>query len=320
MKLKKKFALIILSALLLSAFSFTAAAQAEPSGAYLKFSVDVDKTNEDGDLAFNYYFIVQNLGYVLQAGDTLEYDVWLSIEETGWGHIDGDIDGANLRDRGFSDHEGTNFHTGQDISHYAHNQWWRRSVELGTEEYAGGTLNSIQLSMHPSVPDDLYSGYALYDNIVITNNGEIQLVIFRDEGDLDPDAFSLSHQRGSTSTVELLIFTQEELDAFAEAEAEKIRIAEEREAERIAAAEERDRLAAERAVAEAEEAERIAAEQAEAERLAAEQAEQPDTGTSGSTPETDDDGLNIGVIIGIAAGVIAVIVIIIIIARKKKSG
>ena len=309
----KKTALIILFAVLLSAFTFTAAAQAEPSGAYLKFAVDVSKP-EGENLAYNYYIIARNLGYVLQEGDTLVYDVWLSLEETGWGHIDGDINGANLRDRGFSDHEGTGFHTGQDISFSAYNKWFRRSIELGTEEYAGQTLNSIQLSMHPAVAENNYQGYALYDNIVIMNNGEVQLVIFRDEDDLDPGDFRLSHQQGSTSTVELLVFTPEEIQAFIDAEEAKIREAEEREAARIAAAEEREREAAERAAAEqaaAEEAERLAAEQAAAE---------PETEPAGNAPLSENDGGGLGIgIIGIAVGVIAIIIIVIIAAKKKKA-
>lgn len=332
MKLIKVICLILVFIMVLSSSAaFTASAarsqEAEPSGAHLRFTVNVDKTNYDGDLAFNYYFIVEDLGYVLQDGDTLEYDVWISIEQTGWGHIDGDIDGANLRDRGFRDHEGTSFHTGQDISYFAYNRWFRRRVQLGFSEEnaaaegvdrptAGSVLNSIQLSMHPAVPEDLYQGYVLYDNIVITNNGEIQLVIFQNEGDLDPEAFRLSHQRGSTSTVELLVFTEADEQAFRDAEAERERVAAEREAARIEAAAERERQA-EEAAAERERLAEEAAAQAEAEAAAEETEEAPTT--TAASPATDDDGMNIGIIIGIIAGVI-IIAVIIIIAAKKKGG
>ncbi|MCL2099806.1 MAG: hypothetical protein FWH24_05150, partial [Oscillospiraceae bacterium] len=305
--MKKITALIIFSAVLIFAFSLAVSAEAAPEGAYLKFSVDVDKSNEDGDLAFNYHIIAQNLGYVLQDGDTLEYDVWLSIEETGWGHIDGDIGGSNLRDRGFVDHEGTTFHTGQDISFSAFESWWHRSVRLGfSEEEAnmegidaateGKTLNSIQLSMHPAVSEDLYSGYALYDNIVITNNGEVKLVIFQNEGDLDPESFRSSHSRGSTGAVEVLTFTQEEMDGFAAAEAEKIRLAAEREAARIAAQEEREREAAEEA------------ERAEAERLAAEAEAEAEESPAESGASDDGGGLSTGAIVGIIAGAVIAVV------------
>ena len=315
MKINKKFASIILFAMVLSAFSITAAAQAEPSGAYLKFSVEVNKPDGES-LAYNYYFIVQNLGYVLQDGDTLEYDVWISIEETGWGHIDGDINGANLRDRGFSDNEGTGFHTGQDISYYAYERWWHRSVEMGTEEYAGQKLNSIQLSMHPAVDENNYSGYALYDNIVITNNGEIKLVIFKDVGDLDPEKFRLSHQKDSSGKVELLVFTPEEEQAFIDAEEARIQAEIEKEAARIAAAEQREKEAAERAAAEAEEAERLAAEQAAAEQ---ENEEKVSDSTGNAPADNNKSDVNIGLIIVVAVGVTAIIIIIIVIARKKKA-
>jgi len=314
----KKIALIILFALLFSALAFTAsAAQAEPSGSYLRFSVDVNKP-EGEYLAFNFFIIATDLGYIIQDGDVLEYDVWISLEETGWGHIDGDIDGATLRDNpNFQDQEGTGFHTGNDISFSAYNRWFRRQIEIGfTEETAahpdrataGQTLNSIQLSMHPSVPDNNYSGYALYDNIVITNNGEVQFVIFRDEGDLDPDNFGLSHQQGSTSTVEILIFSEEEEQAFRDAEEARVRAEEERAAARAAEAEAR------------EEAARLAAEQAaeeEAERLAAENIIEEDETEIAIEP--DEAGLPIGVIIGVAVGIIALGIIIIAVARGKKA-
>ena len=321
--MNKKIAIIILIALLISALSFTA--MAEPAGAYLKFSVDVNKPDGES-LAYNYHIIAQNLGYVLADGDMLEYDVWLSIEETGWGHIDGDIDGANLRDRGFSDQDGTGFHTGQDISFSAYNKWWRRSVQLGFSEdnaidagvdagTEGKSLNSIQLSMHPSVSENNYSGFVYYDNIVITNNGEVKLVIFKDEGDLDPDSFRLSHQKDSESTVEVLVFTAEEEQAFKDAEEARIREAEEREAARIAAAEEREREREERELQEQQSRE-------EAERLAAEEAENNNEPDNANTPAPAESGgsINVTLAAGIAmAGVIIAVILIIVVIKKKKS-
>jgi len=170
------------------------------------------------------------------------------------------------------------------------------------------------LSMHPAVDENNYSGYALYDNIVITNNGEVKLVIFKDEGDLNPEKFRLSHQKDSTSKVELLVFTAEEEQAFIDAEEARIQAEIEREAAKIAAQEEKEaaaKLAAEQAAAEAEAA-RLAAEAEEAEESAAEP-------TPANAAETAEGSVNIGLIIGIAVAVIAIIVIVIIVAKKKKS-
>lgn len=330
MKFTKKLSFIILFAMLFSIFyslgSFTvsAATKAEPSGAYLKFTVDVNKP--DGEvLAFNYYYF-KNLEYVIEEGDMLEYDVWISLEETGWGHIDGDItDTGNLRDnKNFNDQDGNGFHTGNDISYYAYDKWYHRIINLGVteddaidEKYTvGRTLNFVQVSMHPSVDDNNYQGFALYDNLVITNNGEVKLVLFKDEGDWNADEVRLSHQKDSTSTLEMLVFTAEEEQTFKDAEEAAIKAAEEKEAARLAAEEERK--------------EREEQAKAEAELLAAEQAESDMEATvsdiSETTPEIsnsssnndDDNGINIGLIIGIIVGVVVIIVIIIVIASKKK--
>ena len=316
-------ALIVLLIFVLSAFGAAAAAGDEPgpSGAYLKYTVDVDKTNVDGDLAFCYWIIKANPEYVLSDGDTLEYDVWISQEETGWGHIDGDLSGANLRDRGFSDNEGNGFHTGQDISYYAYETWWHRSVRLGysAEEAedeginmttAGIALKNIQLSMHPAVSEDLYQGYALYDNIVITNNGEVKCVIFKDEGDLDPNAFKYSHSQGAVGKVEILTFTQAELDAFEAAKAAKIAEAASIEASKAEAEASRE---ASREQANIEASIKQSEDEAEAAKAENE--------TENEKVEKSGSANTIIIIIAVCAAVLIIVIIIIAVFSKgKKKG
>ena len=316
-------------------FSLTAAPVAaqetkpNPSGAYLKFTVDVNKADDEMPLAFNYYYI-KDFEYVIQEGDKLEYDVWLSIEETGWGHVDGDISypggRANMRDNSnFQDQEGTGFHTGQDISFYAYNRWFHRIINLGvTEEEAvdsskstvGSTLHFLQLSMHPSVDENNYQGYVLYDNIVITNNGEVKFVIFQNADDLNPEEMRLSHNRGSASTVEILVFTDEEMQSFQAEEEARIRAAEEREAARLEAEAQRQAEAEERARI----AEEQAAQQAEAELEAENNDAENDTPIAPTLESNADDSNGISPIIFILIGIVLVVVIIIILLVKKKGG
>jgi hypothetical protein len=228
-----------------------------------------------------------------------------------------------LRDRGFSDNEGTGFHTGQDISYYAYETWWHRSVRLGysAEEAddnginmttAGVALKNIQLSMHPSVSEDLYQGYALYDNIVITNNGEVKCVIFKDEGDLDPSAFKFSHAQGAAGTVEQLVFTQADLDGFAAAKAAK---------EAEAASIEASKAEADASREASREQASIEASIKQSEEEAAEAAATAEGGTETEKTEKSESNITIIIIIAVfAVVVIAVIIVVAVVAKGKKKG
>jgi hypothetical protein len=334
----KKIAVIILFALIFSGLSvFPAGAfegdpAAEPSGAYLRYTVDVNKseTQDNPGLAYHYVTIKRGMDYIIQEGDILQYDVYSYIDERGWGAIDGEVSGgAILRNMGLSDTEGIAVHTGADLSGSIFERWHRRQVTLGVTEAENGenytvgrTLRTIQIAMHPDVSENEYQGVVLYDNIVITNNGEIKLVIFRDEGDLDPADFRFSHAQGATpraDAVEILVFSDEEIQAFRDEEERKIREEEERQAAREAAAAEaaaeRERQAAEAAAA--------AQDEAEAEAQAGEAAVNDD-------PPADADGgsegrrVSLAAIIVIAAGAFVALGIVIALgvsaSRKKKKG
>ena len=212
-KFMKKISFIVLFAVIFSSFifmfNFTINAadeeevKANPSGAYLKYTVNVHKTLEGNNLAYH-FITLRKFDYVIQEGDMLEYDVYLYIDETGWGAIDGEISGVGvIRDSGMRDLDGTGIHTGQDLSGDAFEQWYHRMIPFGLTEEENGdkytvgrTLKQIQLAMHPSVEENDYQGVVLYDNIVITNNGEVKLVIFRDESDFIPEEVKYSHSQG----------------------------------------------------------------------------------------------------------------------------
>jgi len=246
----------------------------------------------------------------------LEYDVFSYVDEAGWGAIDGDIVGAGvLRGVPTTDTEGNGIHTGVDLSASCYDQWWHRVVILGvTEEDAdlytvGRKFSNVQIAMHPGSGEDGIEGVVLYDNIVITNNGEVKLVIFRDESDFDPDSVRFSHCQGTDKgKLECLVFTDAEMQAFKDAEEAKIREEESREASK----------------AEAEASREASREQAsiDASIAASISEEEAANATEAPTESKNEGGLNLGLIIGIAAGVVVIIVVIVVIAvtGKKKGG
>jgi hypothetical protein len=225
---RKISAIIVSAAIIMSILSMTAVLnagaaigdKANPSGAYLKFTVDVNKP-EDQTLAYNFLDFKQ-IAYTVAEGDVIEYDVWFNVEEKGWGHVDANgvtnIGSNNLRDvAGLADADGTGMHTGQDLSGYGYNQWYHRVIELASEELVGQTIDWFQIACHPESGELAYQGIVMYDNIVITNGGQEKLVIFRDDGDWD-GTVRQSHQKDCVAVLEKLAFTDEDMAAFKAAE------------------------------------------------------------------------------------------------------
>ena len=328
MKPTKKILYVILAAVIISVFAFNfnlvsaAEPKAEPSGAYLKYTVDVSKP-EGENLAYH-FMTLKRLDYIIQEGDMLEYDVYSYIEETGWGHIDGEIANVGvIRDSGLRDTEGRGVHTGSDLSDSVYGQWYRRSIILGVTEEDNGekytvgrALRQIQIAMHPSVSENDYQGVVLYDNIVITNNGEVKLVVFKDADDYIADQVRLSHRQGAEGGIEMLVFSDEEINAFKEEEERKIAEEASKEASREAS---REEAAASREAASIEQARLASIEQASIdESIAAAEAENDDEAQKSS----GGGGANMTLVIGIIAGVVVLVIIILVIVgvKKKKSG
>ena len=195
--------------------------KANPSGAYLKYTVNID-IKQGINLAYNFYTL-KKLNYVIQEGDILEYDVTISRNERGWGAVDGEITGMlNLRDSGLEDTDGNSIHTGEDLSYYAYGKWYHRSITIGVTEkengdkyIAGQTLKQIQLAMHAWDAENHSQGVVLYDNIVVTNGGEVKLVIFKDESDFIESDLEFSHSQNTDQVmIECPVFTPEEERAF----------------------------------------------------------------------------------------------------------
>ena len=318
---KKIFAVVLtmICALAISPIVSLKAAAAEgdkanPSGAYIKYTVDVKKP-EGETLAYN-WITLKKLDYVFKEGDVVEYDVTFNFEEKGWGHIDGAATGSEatnvFRDLpGARDQNAVPLNTSYDLSDYAYGIWYHRVVEMTeNEDNIGVTWVNFQVGCYP-ISDELeYQCITLYDNIVITNNGEVQLVIFKDETDWPETRVINAATSNCKASVELAVFTDEELDAFAAAEAAKI-------AEEQARAE--SRAEAEASRAESRELASIEASIEEASIKASEDQSRADQSAEEAANAQDFAVSGVTVIVCILAGVVLiVIVVIIIIALKKK--
>ena len=287
-----------------------------PSGAYLKYTVDVKKP-EGETLAYN-WITVKKLGYVFKEGDVVEYDVTFNFEEKGWGHIDGAANGSEatnvFRDLpGASDQNAVPLNTSHDLSDYAYGVWYHRVIEMTeNEDNIGVTWVNFQVGCYP-ISDELeYQCITLYDNIVVTNNGEVQLVIFKDEADWPETRLVNSPTSNCKATLEMAVFTDEELEAFAAAEAAKIAEEQARAESRAEAeasrAESREQASIEASIAEAS----IKASEDESRAAAAAEEEAND--------KTRDTGSSNAVLVVCILGgaVLLIIAVVVIIAVKKK--
>ena len=311
------FAMLLVCALLVSpAFALKAQAaigdKPNPSGAYIKYTVDVKKP-EGETLAYN-WMTFKKLDYVFEAGDVVEYDVMFNVNDRGWGHIDGAAKGSAstnvFRDLpGATDQNGVPLNTSHDLSDYAYNTWYHRTVEMTeNEDNIGVTWQNFQIGCYP-ISDELeYQCVTYYDNIVVTNNGQVKLVIFKDEADWPETRLINAASAHCKAKLELDVFTDEDLAAFAAAEAEKLA----QEASRAASRAEAESIRAESREASIEESIRASEEEAAAAASAEEAA----------ADHRESGGGNTGVIIAVLAGVVlCVIVVIVIVALgKKKKG
>ena len=363
MKPRKKLAAIVLISFMLvsllsaaSVFNVSAAIgdKPNPSGAYIKYTVDVNKP-EGETLSYNYVnFILMD--YVIQEGDVVEYDVYIGLDEAGWGAIDAQADTqwGEMRDSGAVDSDGNGIHTGVNIADYAFGQWYHRALLIGENDgLVGFTMEYFQICSHPNNGELGYQAYVLYDNIVITNNGQEKYVVFKDESHwpraekaldivsppprpdppegeerppLTPEErverqLTLSHQKDCAAKMELLVFTQEDMDAFAAAEAAKIAelaSIEASKAEADASREaSREQASIDASIKQSEEEAAAAAAEAGGDDAAAE------GDNAAKDPDKDDEGSsNMILIICIAGGGLVLVIVIVLIAvtGKKKKG
>ena len=160
---------------------FFAGNTAAPEGEVLVYTVEIAMGNED----FAYVFTeLPAVNFKVQAGDILEYDVYLSDAVSGIGAVDGNFaGGGTVRDNpGISDGEGVQAHPNGDLSPYAAGKWYRRRLTVGTADNDGKTLSVLMLAAHPEKRlggvDGTYT--VCYDNIRFVRDGEVVLTVFGD--------------------------------------------------------------------------------------------------------------------------------------------
>ncbi|MHC1695200.1 MAG: hypothetical protein AB9835_07990 [Eubacteriales bacterium] len=320
------FSCVTLILLVMSGIS-VCAANPVPSGEYIKYTTVIKKAADD-NLSFAFTRI-KTSDYVIQPGDKLEYDVLLGTSTHGYGFIDGQVKGVGpaIRDiPGIQDQNGINAHATNDLSDYAGQVWFHRELSIAVSEEdasdpalatVGKVFTEFQLSMHPG--DD--TGYTdqtvevYYDNIVITNNGQEKLVVFRSASDIDLSKVSTSNKKNTTATVEILTMTADEEKAVQDAIAAK-------EEEARKAEEERERKKQEASEKAEEERKQRESESLEQARLDAERQSSEQAYIQASEEAADSAAKQQQLIIIIAAcvggAVIVVLIIVFAVSRSKK--
>jgi hypothetical protein len=109
------------------------------------------------------YYKVATLSRVVQAGDVVEYDVFLENNVVGLGGIElYNTDGTSWRDApGWADQNGVLGHPNQDLTPYAFNRWFRRRLPV-PPSMVGKTIDHWDLAVEQDAPGT-YGAY--YDNI-----------------------------------------------------------------------------------------------------------------------------------------------------------
>jgi len=178
--------------------------EARPDGDLLVYNVTFN--NVTSGIAYTFDRIA-TLNYIVVAGDVLEYDVRISHNISGLGGVDGYIGGNTIRDNPLNiDQNENNAHPGGSLVSDAFSNWFRRKINISNEKTIGKRLTEIQLTTHPGVIQE-FSGITVtvwYDNIKITNNGEVKLVIFESADDIDLSKVRSYINRFATAKVSIV--------------------------------------------------------------------------------------------------------------------
>ncbi len=123
------------------------------------------------------YHRFSSLTRVVQAGDVLEYDTYLTSNIYGTGGFEMyNSDGSYYRDTpGWADQNGIGGHPGSDLTAFAYNQWYHRQLPLPAS-MVGKTINNFQLVAEYDSVSLTTTSY--YDNVAITNGGAVVLLVW----------------------------------------------------------------------------------------------------------------------------------------------
>lgn len=113
--------------------------------------------------------------YVIQAGDTLEFDVYLDSANPQFkAGLDAILSISGIvRSSGWVDQNGLGIHPNVDLTAYARGKWYHRVFNMSSK--AGQTLSTFKIAHE----GDAAGTYRIWlDDVKVTNNGVVRKVIY----------------------------------------------------------------------------------------------------------------------------------------------
>jgi len=181
--------------------------EAKPEGDVLAMRAVLDNSTDSTDAMLRARIAI--FDYEIQEGDVIEYDVKISVPSNGFGFVDGVVSQIGpLRTQGnCQDQFGISASTSKNLASIAGEKWVHRilgldvsynthNMELNTP---GKILRELCLLAQPYKINGSFQHTDVtvyYDNIKITNNGEVKLVIFESESDLKMAPVVMTQQNG----------------------------------------------------------------------------------------------------------------------------
>jgi len=169
--------------------------EAKPEGDILALHAKLDGSTED--LEAYVRCRIAMIDYTIQEGDVLEYDVRISVPSNGFGFVDSTVTNAgNLRSMVYCiDQFGLTAGANDSLAVQAGGKWTHRILGIdipycsynSDQNTTGKVMRDLTLLAQPHKLNGAfaYSEVSVYyDNIVITNNGEVKVVIFQSASDL----------------------------------------------------------------------------------------------------------------------------------------
>ena len=146
----------------------TASASSVLVGDCLKVTYTMTQTGGNGYL----YAFIPTTSYTVQAGDFLEYDIFLESNQPAIG-TDVHFSNGALRDAGVTDQNGVSVHPAVDLRPYAYNQWYRRRMPI-TNSTGGNTIGQTLNYLNVVCELDTAGTYvAYYKNLAITDGNGV---------------------------------------------------------------------------------------------------------------------------------------------------
>lgn len=173
-----------------------------PADTMLKFTATSSAENTSGK---HWFWKIYTDSYTFAAGDCIEYDVNLESNSPGIGGIEiyaADAVGTTFEFRSqgalWVDDQSMAGHPGTNLTSKAYRTWYSRRLPIPPAA-VGKTLNSFCLGVDVTTVSTTLVAY--YDNIKITNNGNVVRTIYEDG---DPQTNASKGGVGYTCTVEVV--------------------------------------------------------------------------------------------------------------------